>query len=64
MFTWLAANAATIVISAVLLGVVVLIVRGMLRGRIKTCDTCGACGSGCSACQFGGQCAHSPGREA
>lgn len=65
MFAWLAANAATIIISAVLLVIVGLILRGMARGRIKTCGDCGSCGgacasddaqSPCGACQFSGQC--------
>ena len=66
MFAWLAANAATILISAVLIIIVGLIIRGMVRGRIKTCGDCGSCGgacassgdgqSACSACRFSGQC--------
>lgn len=64
MLSWLAANAATILISAALLVIVGLIVRGMVRGRIRTCGDCGSCGgacgtaasSGCGGCQFSGQC--------
>lgn len=58
MFAWLAANAATLLISAALLVIVGMIVRGMLRGRIKTCGDCGSCGgsSACSACQHSGSC--------
>lgn len=64
MFAWLAANAATILISAVLLLIVGLIIRGMVRGKVKTCDDCGSCGacaagsesSGCQACRFSGSC--------
>ena len=44
MFAWLAANAATILISAALVVIVGLIIRGMVRGRIKTCGDCGSCG--------------------
>lgn len=50
MFAWLAANAATILISAVLLLIVGFIIRGLVKGRIKTCGdcaSCGACGAGC-----------------
>jgi len=64
MLVWILNNAATIVLSAVLAAAVFFIVRGMIRGRIKTCD-CGSCGadtsvegcSGCAACPFGGSCA-------
>ncbi len=64
MLTWLAANAATIIITAALLVVVGLIVRGMLRGRIRTCGDCGSCGSACGGCRFSGSCqAHEAGRK-
>ena len=56
MLSWLAANAATIVISAVILVIVGLIIRGMARGKVKTCGDCGSCGSPCGGCQFSGQC--------
>lgn len=65
MLTWLAENAATILISAVLLLIVGLIIRGMLRGRIKTCGDCGSCSgacaseggsAGCGTCPFSGKC--------
>lgn len=59
MFAWLAANAATILISAVLLLIVGLIIRGLVRGKVKICGDCGSCGacaagckgSGCQACR-------------
>lgn len=64
MLSWLAGNAATIIISAALLVIVYLIVRGLVRGRIKTCGDCGGeCGAGCSACQFHGSCAQSAGKR-
>ncbi len=56
MLSWLAANAATILISAFLLALIVLIVRGLVRGRIKTCDECGSGCGGCSACKFSESC--------
>lgn len=60
MFAWLAANAATILISAVLLLIVGLIIRGMIQGKVKTCGDCGSCGAGCKdgcqACRFSGSC--------
>lgn len=65
MLTWLAENAATILISAVILVVVGLIIRGMVRGKIKTCGDCGSCSgacaseresAGCGACPFSGNC--------
>ena len=39
---------ATILISAAILAVAVLIIRGMAKGKIKTCSDCGG---GCSACK-------------
>ena len=63
MLIWLMNNAATIVLSAALAASVFFIVRGIIRGRIKTCDcgSCSACSasdnaSGCAACPFGGSC--------
>ena len=47
MLTWILENAATILISAVILLAVVIIVRGMAKGKIKTCSDCGG---DCSAC--------------
>lgn len=47
-------NLVDIPILAILATVVVLIVRGMLRGTIRTCDSavcsgnCGSCGSRCA----------------
>lgn len=55
MLTWLSAHAATIVISLALAVIVFFIVRGLVRGRIKTCDS-GSCGSACSQCPMGGSC--------
>ena len=60
MMAWIINNAATIVISVVLSAVVFFIVRGMVRGEIKSCD-CGSCAasdgpSGCAACPFSGNC--------
>lgn len=47
-------NLVDIPILAILATVIVLIVRGMLRGTIRTCDStscsgnCGSCGSRCA----------------
>lgn len=50
MLAWLSANAATILISAALLVIVVLIVRGMIAKRITGCGgDCASCGSACAA---------------
>ncbi|MBR6999160.1 MAG: FeoB-associated Cys-rich membrane protein [Lachnospiraceae bacterium] len=53
MFTWIAANAGTIVISLVLLTVVTLIVRKMLRDRRAGRHSCGC---GCEHCAMSGRC--------
>lgn len=65
MLAWLTANAATILISAVLLVIVGLIIRGMVQGKVKSCGDCASCGgacasgtevSGCQACRFSESC--------
>ena len=64
MLTWFIENAATILITAALAVIVFFILRGMVRGRIKTCSDCASCGtcaagesaSGCAACPFHGGC--------
>jgi len=48
MFLWILENAATVLISAAILAAVVFIVRGMVKGKIKTCSDCGG---SCSACR-------------
>ena len=57
MIAWLEANIGTIVISLILLGAVVAIVRSMIREKKNgssscgsSCGGCSACGGGCSAC--------------
>ena len=41
---------ADVIVIAVLACVLALIVRGMLRGTIKSCEgNCGSCGQACSA---------------
>jgi hypothetical protein len=40
---------ADVVVTLLLIGVVALIVRGMRRGSIKTCDAA-SCGGACSGC--------------
>ena len=48
-------NIADAVVLAVIIVIVTLIVRGMLHGSIRTCDStscagdCGSCGSRCAA---------------
>ena len=47
-------NTADFIVLSIIICVVALIVRGMLRGSIKTCDSsscsgsCGTCGSRCA----------------
>ncbi len=51
----LSLNLADVVVLSIIIGVVALIVRGMLRGTIRTCDSascsgnCGSCGSQCAS---------------
>ncbi len=47
-------NVADIVVLSIIIGICALIVRGMLRGSIRTCDpascsgNCGSCGTQCA----------------
>ena len=51
MLTWLSANLATILISAVLLAVVISIIRYLIRQKKQGKSTCGgSCGGGCAGC--------------
>ncbi len=65
MFLWLKANAATIIISAVLLIAVAAIIRGMVRSKVSICGgDCSACGGHseadgdpvCKSCPHSGAC--------
>ena len=63
MLTWICANAATIIISAVLIVIVAFIIRGLARGKIKTCGECGSdCAAGFGACRFSGKCQSAGGK--
>jgi hypothetical protein len=42
-------NVADIIVLAVIVAIVALIVRGMLRGAITSCD-CGSCSGNCGSC--------------
>ncbi len=42
-------NTADAVILSIILAVVTLIIRGMLKGRIKSCD-CSSCAGNCGSC--------------
>ncbi len=53
MFSWLTANLGTILISAGLLAVVILIVVYLLRQKKAGKSSCGA---GCAHCAMHGQC--------
>ena len=53
MWTWLAANWATILISLILIGVVAAIVAGLVRDKKKGRSSCGG---NCSHCPMGGSC--------
>ncbi len=55
MFAWLYENLATIVISAVLAGVVALILVRMVRNRKNGNSSCGC---GCGGCPMDGSCHH------
>ncbi len=56
MFTWIAQNAATIVLSALLLGVLALVVRKLVRDSRAGKSSCGC---GCENCASKGMC-HKP----
>ena len=53
MLAWITENIGTILISAVLLLVVVLIIRKLIRDRKKGKT---ACGCGCANCAMSGSC--------
>lgn len=51
MFTWIMENMATLIISAVLLGVVTAVIAGIIRSRREGKPSCGC---GCAGCPAGG----------
>lgn len=53
MFAWLYENAATIIISAVILAVALAIIISSVRGRKKGKSSCGC---GCAGCAMNGSC--------
>ena len=53
MFAWLAANIGTIIICAVLIGIVVLIIAAMVRNKKKGKSPCGC---NCGHCPMSGSC--------
>ncbi|MBP3309510.1 MAG: FeoB-associated Cys-rich membrane protein [Ruminococcus sp.] len=53
MLTWIIENLATIVISAILLAVVMLIIYTMIKDKKSGKSTCG---HGCQNCAMHGQC--------
>ena len=53
MFTWITENLATILISAVLLLVVVLIIRKLVKDKKKGKSSCGC---NCAHCAMSGYC--------
>ncbi len=53
MLAWLTANLATLIISAILVGIVALVVASMIRKKKKGNTSC--C-SGCGSCPMSGSC--------
>ncbi|MCI8801251.1 FeoB-associated Cys-rich membrane protein [Acetatifactor muris] len=53
MFDWIAENAATIIISVILIAVVAAIVTSMIRNKKKGKSSCGC---GCANCPMGAAC--------
>ncbi len=53
MFVWIMENAATLIISAILIMTVAAVIAGMVRGRRKGKSSCGC---GCAGCPAGGIC--------
>ena len=53
MFAWLAKNAVTVIICAVLIAVVAAIIYSMIRNKKKGKSSCGC---GCADCPMSGSC--------
>ena len=53
MFEWIASNIGTIIISAVLLGIVAAIVIKIVKDKRRGRSSCGC---GCANCPMSGQC--------
>lgn len=58
MLTWLADNAATLAVAAVLIVIAVFAVKRMIDSKKK-----GGCVGGCSHCAYGSQCSTSTEKE-
>ena len=57
MLAWISENMATIVICAILLGIVAAIIAGLVRNRKKGKSSCGC---GCANCPMSGSCHPKP----
>ncbi len=55
MFTWIAENLGTIIISVVLLGIVAAIVVKLIKDKRRGRSSCG-CGCGCGSCPMSAEC--------
>lgn len=55
MMTWISENIATILVGAILAGVVALVIVHMIRNKRKGRSSCGC---GCSGCPMSGACHH------
>ena len=53
MFAWILGNMATIIICAVLIGIVVAIIVSMVKNKRRGKTSCGC---GCSDCPMSGSC--------
>lgn len=61
MLEWLAENIGTILITAGLIVIVVLIIRSIVRDKKAGISSCGAKCGGCGACAMAGKCHGSSG---
>lgn len=55
MMSWIAANAATILVSAAVAALVLFIIISVIRNGKKGKSPC-SCGCGCESCPMGGEC--------
>lgn len=61
MFSWLAANAATIIISAILAVIVFFLVRAVVTNRVSCGGNCANCGHHPQPAAGGAEGGHEPG---
>ena len=59
MFSWIAANLANVIISAIVIAAVVVAVVSIVRDRKRGKNSCGC---GCEGCMMAGTC-HKPEKE-